>query len=140
MSRMAAIRAVFLPSVLAKFASVGLITTVVTFALIVGLKGAVGASDAVANFLGYVAGLALSFVLNKLWTFQHSITAWRAAGRFLLVFGVAYTINLAVVLGLIKFGCVPYLAHLLGMPCYTVMFYLGCRLYAFKQNSVVPLA
>ena len=131
----AAVRAVFPPALVARFAGVGILNTLLTLALIVGMKSVFQAPDPLANFTGYLAGLALSFVLNKRWTFQHNASTAMAAVRFLLVFGVAYAINLATVLVLIRLGCNAYAAHVAGMPVYTVMFYLGCRLYAFKPAA-----
>lgn len=114
-----------------KFAGVGVLNTLLTLAIIFGLTAWFGVGDARANLAGYLAGLAFSFVLNRRWTFRSDAAALPALARFLLVFGMSYLLNVAVVLGLIRLGLNNYLAHMAGMPFYSVAFYLGCRHVAF---------
>jgi 4-amino-4-deoxy-L-arabinose transferase-like glycosyltransferase len=119
---------------LVKFATVGVLNTLVTVGIIFGLKRGFDVADPAANLAGYLVGLALSFILNKRWTFQHDADSLPALLRFLLVFAGAYLINLAVVLMVIRGGVNDYVAHLAGMPFYTVASYLGCRHYAFRSR------
>lgn len=121
-----------------KFAIVGVINTLLTLATIFILKSVAGLSDVPANLGGYLLGLACSFVLNKRWTFEHSGSPLLALGRFLVVFGASYLLNLAVVIGVIRAGASPYWAHLSGMPFYTVAFYFGCRHFAFRTAGPAP--
>lgn len=114
-----------------KFAGVGVLNTLLTLAIIFCLTAWFGVGDARANLAGYLAGLAFSFVLNRRWTFRSDAAALPALARFLLVFGVSYLLNIAIVLGLIRLGLNNYLAHMAGMPFYSVAFYLGCRHVAF---------
>ena len=117
-----------------KFASVGVINTLLTLAVIFGLKFLFAVSDPAANLAGYMIGLACSFILNKRWTFQHSAATFPAFLRFLLVFGASYILNIVIVLTFIRLGLNDYLAHLAGMPCYTIAFYFGCRNFAFTDR------
>ncbi len=114
-----------------KFAGVGAFNTVLTLAIIFGLKAGLHWSDAGANLAGYAVGLASSFVLNRRWTFRGSAASAGVVGRFLLVFALAYALNIAVVLGAIGLGMHDYLAHLAGMPVYTIAFFIGCRDFVF---------
>lgn len=117
-----------------KFAGVGVLNTLVSVGVIFGLKSLAGVGDVPANLSGYVVGVSCSFLLNRNWTFRHSAHPLPALLRFLLVFAVSYLLNLALVLGLIHLGCNDYLAHLGGMPLYSVVFYLGCRHFAFREE------
>jgi putative flippase GtrA len=117
-----------------KFAGVGVINTLLCVCVIFGLKSLAGVGDVPANVAGYMVGLSCSFLLNRNWTFAHNDHLWPALLRFLMVFGVSYLLNLAVVLGLIRAGCNAYLSHLAGMPLYSVAFYLGCRYYVFPRS------
>jgi putative flippase GtrA len=117
-----------------KFAGVGVVNTLLCIGVIFGLKSLAGFGDVPANMSGYAVGLCCSFLLNRNWTFAHREGLWPALLRFLLVFGLSYLFNLAVVLGLIHAGCNAYLAHLAGMPLYSVVFYLGCRYYVFPRS------
>ncbi|MDR3419084.1 MAG: GtrA family protein [Nevskia sp.] len=124
-----------------KFAGVGVINTLVCIAVIFGLKAGAGTGDIAANIAGYAVGLTCSFLLNRSWTFAHGGHWLPALLRFLLVFAVAYLLNLATVLYLIHAGVNGYLAHVLGMPLYSIVFYLGCRYFAFAHRpAVAPLS
>lgn len=116
-----------------KFLIVGVGNTAVGISVIFLIKW-IGGTDIVANVFGYMAGLTLSFTLNRKWTFRHSGTVLSGTLRFLAVFGIAYMANLFTVLSLIKIDHVnSYLAQILGMLSYTVTFYLGARFYAFPS-------
>jgi putative flippase GtrA len=57
-------------------------------------------------------------------------------GRFLIVFLIAYFLNLATVLAAIHvFATNTYLAHAIAIVPYTVFFYLGSRCFAFRDGA-----
>ena len=118
-----------------RFLTVGVINTLLSITVIFCLKFFYSFSDVTANFIGYVAGLICSFILNKKWTFNHTGTLLQTVLKFILVFLVAYIANLMLVLLFIKFGVNAYLSHLIGIPIYTAIFYLGSKLYVFKLNA-----
>ena len=118
-----------------RFGTVGVVNTLLSIAVIFSLKAFAGAHDLPANAAGYAVGLTCSFALNRNWTFQHEGRLLPALARFLSVFAVAYLFNIAVVFALIGAGFNDYLAHLAGMPVYTVVFYLGCLGFAFPQAA-----
>lgn len=118
-----------------KFAGVGVINTLLCLAVIFALKSMAGFGDVPANITGYAFGLACSFLLNRRWTFAHSERPLPALLRFLLVFLLSYLLNIAIVLGLIHCGLNSYLAHIAGMPPYSVVFYFGCRYFAFPGSA-----
>jgi putative flippase GtrA len=118
-----------------KFAGVGVINTLLCVAVIFGLKSMAGFADVPANVAGYAVGLACSFLLNRRWTFAHDDRLLPALLRFMLVFVVSYLFNIAAVLGALHLGCNDYLAHLVGMPLYSVAFYFGCRYFVFPQSG-----
>lgn len=118
-----------------KFALVGVLNTGLTIAVIFLLKYLFSANDVLANFIGYVFGLACSYFLNKKWTFNHSGEFISTAIKFLMVFAVSYTINVFCLLQFIKLGVNDYAAHLLGMPIYTVVFYLGSKYFVYGKRA-----
>lgn len=121
-----------IPNSMVKFFIVGILNTLLSLLIIFGLKYFYSFSDVNANFIGYVAGLVCSFVLNKKWTFNHTGQLISTIVKFILVFVTAYMGNIFCVLFLIKFGVNGYLSHLLAMPIYTIIFYLGSRFFVFK--------
>jgi putative flippase GtrA len=119
-----------------RFVLVGIVNTFVGLSVIYLLKWSVALGDVGANAVGYVVGLAVSFVLNRNWTFRHSGKVMPAVARFVMVFAVAYAVNLATVLTLIKLaGVNAYLAQALGVPPYTILFFLGSRYFAFRDPA-----
>jgi putative flippase GtrA len=97
-------------------------------------KAMAGAGDVIANVTGYGVGLVLSFWLNRTWTFGHRGDRWSAMGRFLLVFAVAYVLNLAVVLLLVRsLQLNSYLSQILGVVPYTLFSYFATRHVVFRD-------
>jgi len=118
---------------LLRFLLVGVANTAVGLGCIWALIGLAGWADLPANATGYAVGLASSFVLNRRWTFAHRGALWPALWRFVLVFGVAYAANVAALLALGEgLGLNRYLAHALATVPYTLLFFAGSRLFAFR--------
>lgn len=117
---------------LLKFLVVGILNTLLSLLIIFGLKYFYAFGDIVANFTGYIAGLICSFTLNKKWTFNHTGQLSITLVKFVLTFIIAYAVNIICVLFLIKLGVNAYLSHLLVMPIYTILFYLGSKFFVFK--------
>jgi putative flippase GtrA len=118
-----------------KFASVGVINTLLSVAVIFSLKYFIGTNDVFANAVGYALGLACSFILNKRWTFKHTDNHWLTIPKFILIFGLAYLMNIATVLMCIHLGLNEYLAQLTGIPIYSLTFYFGSRYFVFTPPS-----
>lgn len=119
---------------LARFLAVGVLNTIVGLGIIYACMGLLGMGDAASNAVGYAIGLAVSFVLNRRWTFRHQGNRSSSLVRFLLVFAVAYASNLLVVLALIDSLHVNrYLAQAIGIGAYTTLSYLGSRHFAFAS-------
>ena len=118
-----------------RFLLVGIVNTLVGLASIFAAKGIFGMGDVAANALGYGIGLLTSFSLNRSWTFCHKGPVVRAVVAFLIAQAVAYSLNLACVLGMIKYGIDSYLAQALGVPPYMVVSYLGSRYFAFAPGK-----
>lgn len=123
---------------LLRFVLVGITNSCVGLATIWIAKHFLSAGDAYANAFGYVIGVAVSFFLNKQWTFAFRGGSAGALARFLVVFAVSYSANLLTVLTLIAAtGHDYFLFQVFGMPPYSILFYLGCRWYAFAGTRTV---
>ena len=124
-----------------RFFAVGLVNSFIGLLVIFAAKAFLGMADVAANATGYIIGLSVSFVLNRSWTFRHDGDLLAAAVRFVAVFLVAYSLNLAVVMALIHWaGTNEYLAHALGMPPYAVSFFLLSKYFAFKPGNAMKIA
>jgi putative flippase GtrA len=118
-----------------RFGAVGLINTIVGLTAIYSVLFFFGAGPVIANVIGYSIGLILSFFLNRNWTFDQADTGHTKLPAFLLVAGLSYLCNLGVVAaGSYVFGLSPYLVQLFGLPTYTMVMFLGCRIFVFTST------
>lgn len=118
---------------LLRFLLVGILNTAAGLALIFAAKALLGWGDLASNLFGYAFGLALSFLLNRNWSFEHRGAMGPALLRFLAVFLLAYLANLVTVFGLRDLaGIGAYWAQAAGVIPYTALFYLGSRLFVFR--------
>jgi|ERR1019366_5128245 putative flippase GtrA len=115
-----------------RFLLVGLANTGVGLLCIWGAMRFLDLNVVAANFIGYGCGLALSFTLNRSWTFAHNEAIARSLPRWLAMAVLAYLVNLAIVLAAHRLGGIdPYLAQPLGIGAYTAIMFLGSRYYVF---------
>lgn len=121
---------------LIRFGLVGLINTFAGLCVIYLLM-AVQVNAYAANLIGYAVGLTLSFSLNRRWTFRsnHKLDI-RLLSRFTIAVAVSYLANLGVVHAVIQSLRNEYLAQLLGLPTYTIFFYIFCKFFVFRQQVV----
>lgn len=124
-----------------RFGSVGLVNTAVGLSLI-WLAMWFGAGPLLANALGYVAGLVVSFNLNRFWTFAGPDKfdtlgdTLAKARRFGGAFAVAWCLNAAVVWTGVQITDIsPYLLQIAGMVTYTICFFVLCRIWVFAPGS-----
>lgn len=80
----------------ARFLSVGMLNTLLGYSIIFLAMYVLHFSPEASNLLGYGIGLVVSFLLSKTFTFRSSGAMSSELVRFLLVFAIAYAINLAV--------------------------------------------
>jgi putative flippase GtrA len=122
---------------LIRYGLVGIINSIVGFSMILTAM-ALGVGPVTANALGYAVGLLTSFVLNTSWSFQQSRLTWASAARFLVSFGIAYTLNLLVLAWAISAQWKVILAQATAVIAYQAAFYLLLRLAVFKTVPARP--
>lgn len=120
---------------LLRFSLVGAANTLVGLAAILGLI-ALGVDDYRANLGGYAIGLALSFALNRAWTFgRRGTPAWREGGAFAATVALCYGANLGV-LGAMR--AIGFRESLIGqgaaMLAYSACFFLLSRGWVFRER------
>ena len=116
-----------------RFSAVGLINTAIGLLVIYALMYFFGIGPLVANGIGYVIALAVSFTLNRSWTFGHSGAIQHALPRYFLVVAVAYIGNFVLIYyGINHLDWDSYLAQVAGIIVYSSTTFFGCRLLVFK--------
>lgn len=119
-----------------RFCSVGVLNTLVGFAIIFGLMRFGGVQYLLANAAGYAVGMVLSFTLNRSWTFAHKGPILHSALQWTLVIAVAYAANISVVFAAHEyFGIDRYLSQAFGVFAYTGLSFLGGRYFAFSPRQ-----
>ncbi len=129
-----------------RYCAVGAVNTAVTFAVIYLSRVFAGWNPYVCNVLGYAAGLACSFMLNKLWTFRSGGRYGSEALKFVAGFAVCYLVQLWTVwmLAGTSFGRLDYriagiivsgygIATFVGNIVYTLSNYVFNRLITFRN-------
>jgi putative flippase GtrA len=118
-----------------RFLVVGLLNTCVGLGTIFACKYFFSLADVPANVIGYLVGLTNSFFWNRSWTFAHSGENVGTAVRFVMVFAVAYSANLLLLMSLLaQLRISSYVAQALANVLYTAVFYLGSRYFVFVRG------
>lgn len=116
------------------FLLVGLVNTAVGAAIIAGGIVA-GLPPLLANALGFIVGLCVSFLLNSRLTFGSDPRSARLLARYLLAFLAAYGCNLVCVLLLDRVWPHQVIAtHVLGIVPYTIAFFLLAEFFVFDHR------
>lgn len=132
----------------AKFLVVGVLNTLVTLAVIYILHALAGCGEMLSNFVGYVAGLANSFLWNRQWVFRSHGRAWAEAARFAAGFALCYGLQAAFLWGTTRYSPVAgfegelfgrhidgyAIATILGMGVYTAANFAYNRLVTFRET------
>jgi putative flippase GtrA len=115
-----------------RFGTVGLANTAIGLLAIYAVIFFFNTGAAAANAIGYAIGLAVSFTLNRLWTFSDNRSIAKVLPRYLFTAAISYLLNLSVVLICTNhFGVGPYLVQFFGIGVYTMVMFLGCRWFVF---------
>jgi len=129
---------------LARFGLAGLVNTAVGFAVIVLLDPVLGLTPALANALGYIAGMSVGFVLNRGFVFR-SQGALRTTGlRYVVAAATAFALNQGVLRGaglLLGTGAAHRLiAQMAAMAVYSATLFILCRMWVFRRSPDSPAA
>ena len=122
-----------------RFLIVGFINTFIGISIIYAGKYFLGLGDVPANVVGYLMGLSVSFIFHSRWTFNYQGSQSAAAIKFAVSVVIAYMANLLAVLACINLaGINAYVSQAVGMPIYTIVFYLASRFFIFRKIDANP--
>ena len=125
-----------LRATLGRFALVGVANTFIGLGVIYLLKWLSPAGDALSNLVGYVVGFIFSFTFNRKWTFRFRDATWVTFLKFAIVVGVAYVVNLGIVLLAVHgLHLNAYAGQAMGILPYSAVTYLGCRYVVFVARD-----
>ncbi|MFK3790820.1 GtrA family protein [Pseudomonas piscis] len=119
-----------------KFLLVGVLNTLTGLAAIYAVMYFTSLGPLTANAVGYAVGLAISFTLNSIWTFESTNPGRHSLPKYILCAAIAYLLNAAsVLLALNVLKSNPYIAQLCGIVIYSTFMFIACKLFIFKNNA-----
>ena len=118
-----------------RFIAVGVVNTAVGLTFIYGAR-TLGLGEVAANATGYAIGLMVSFGLNRQWTFRQCGPLLPHVLRFATVMLLAWLVNVAALLELMRWGVSAVFAQAGAVLPYTVVSYLGCRWWVFAHRPI----
>ena len=117
-----------------KFLTVGLLNTSIGLAVIYSSMYFLNIGPLISNAIGYGFGLIVGYHLNRRWTFSNHLLIKSSFFNYLLVVICSYIANIAMVFSVIRiFNINPYLAQLFGIFVYTILTYIGCQKFVFRN-------
>jgi putative flippase GtrA len=117
------------------YALIGSLNTLIHLAVFSLLLRLCAAPLLVASTLGYCAGVANSYYMNRLWTFAVATRANSLEfGRFLLVNLVALGVNLVALRALATAGITPELAQIGAIAASLAVNFAGNKWWTFHST------
>jgi len=120
----------------AKYLLVGVLNTSLGYAIIFSCMYLLGLGPVISNAAGYGIGMAISYALNRDFTFERQVKGRVTAARFVLVSLLAYSANLGMLLALIR-GAYMHegIAQVLAGIVYVVTSFLVNKFYVFRAPA-----
>lgn len=121
---------------LLSYSVVGVLNTILGYAVIFACMGWLDWGGVVSNVAGYAVGFVTSFKLNKRFTFRSTGDARRELLRFILVFLLSYFANLIVLVGLTEqFGIDVWWSQLIAGGVYFGCSFMLSKYYVFSERT-----
>jgi putative flippase GtrA len=118
-----------------KYLLVGIINTIVGYGIIFFLMF-LGVSPEISNIVGYAVGISVSYVLNKIYTFQSKAHPKKEFPKFVLSLLASYTLNfLTLVLCIHILKINPYISQIISGAVYTVSGFVFLKYFAFRGSK-----
>ncbi len=121
---------------LCRFVVVGLANTVIGLAVIFAFRSIV--NDFLANLLGYMLVVPLSFLTHRRLSFRDVGSLWQAFVRYLPTVTIGYTVNLTVLTYGLSVNANPYLIQSVAISAYVAVTYLLSRYFVFRSQNEPP--
>ena len=118
----------------AAFVAAGCAAAVAHFGVLIGLVEAAGWTPVPATLCGYLAGGAVSYVLNHRLTFTSTRKHREALWRFAVVAGVGFCLTALIMSLLVDRWSLPYLpAQVFTTGCVLVWSFVAHKLWTFGE-------
>lgn len=88
-----------------------------------------------AKAISFVAGAAVGFVINKLWTFESKTFLPSEILKYVLLYAISATANTLVNKGVLMAADITALAFLCATGVSTVLNFLGQKFFVFAKSN-----
>jgi putative flippase GtrA len=122
--------------VFVKYLMVGMVNTVAGFAVIVFCLEVIGLNPVASNATGFAAGLIISFLLNRSFSFRSSVPVATGLLSFTAVAAVGYLLNLAALLAgqnILHLGTYP--SQILAVATYVLVVFFASKKLVFRDSA-----
>ena len=117
------------------FLGVGVISTAIHYAILIGLVQIGGFEPVPSALCGFVIGGVVSYLLNRRHTFGSERPHKEAAWRFASVAGVAFVITYALMLLFVRAWLLPYIpAQMVTTGVVMIWTFAANRLWTFRDE------
>jgi putative flippase GtrA len=118
-----------------RYGAVGVVNSIVGFAIVVSVLQFMPDRPLVANALGFGIGFFLSYFLNKNWTFGDLRPFRTAVLPYSVLLAFCYMANVLVVFVLSRISALGILLpQVMGVATYTLLAFCGGHLFVFKAR------
>src|SRR6476469_2740344 len=120
---------------LAKFCAVGASGYVVNLLVYVALLDGANLHYRLAASGAFLGAVTNNYLWNRLWTFRHDRGHFGYQGlRFLVVSGIVYLCNLAILTILVELGLGKIVAQAIAIVLVTPANFIGNKLWSFRSQ------
>ena len=118
-----------------RFLLVGLVNAISGYTLIILLYSLLNFNFYLSNFIGYLFGLMISFILNRNFVFKAQGKIIGQFFKFILSFFLSYFLNIFVFYISSEFiNLNYYLALIIASLFYSISFFISCNFFTFKRK------
>ena len=121
-----------------RYLLVGATNSIVGYGVIFGCMYLAHLSPEMSNVIGYAIALAVSYMLNRHFTFNSTQKRRAEILRFLFAFAIAYSLNFAALLVLIHpLGLHEGISQIVAGGVYVAFSYLINKYYVFRNPTAI---
>ena len=118
-----------------RFLLVGLVNAISGYSLIILLYTLLNLNFYLSNFIGYLFGLTISFILNRSFVFKAKGKILAPFIKFVFSFFISYFLNIYVFYISFEFLKLNYyFALLIASLIYSISFFIACNYFIFRKK------
>ena len=120
-----------------RFIFVGIFNAISGYTLIILLYSLLNFNFYLSNFIGYLFGLIISFILNRNFVFKVEDKILSQFIKYIFSFFLSYLLNIFVFYISSEFiNLNKYLSLLIASLFYSISFFISCNFFTFKKKFI----